>query len=457
MDEPTSRMNDSRTLMRMLFEFYENGKDIADEIAEFVFAGIKADEKMTMSRIPKKVFPCYRSDDIQFSLDSNYAIVLDRDTHSIGMKDMMDDSDANCIAHDSTSGTSQSITAVALSPDKQYVAVALSDPYICIWKNVSGRYQRLHDIHDVRTGIDMKSGLHQDPACIRSMRFSPDGDRLVAITNTGRVYTFSQTQKNGSESETFLQVGFVEAEPSRTISEEISPCCQKAACMDEDGGVHVIDLSSSVVDKSIIDVLDIERPGRVSMSFSPDCRYLAASDRDHNVYMVDVPKKSVRGVLHYPDEKSRGKKLNVQFSPCGRMIAAHSDGADRICVWDLANKTKSMLRSNRCSSIRCVQFSPNGKMMCISGVSKTDSSPVMEMLKQRSGPLVDIDIRDLSKIATSCGCGEYTEPLENKFGLTGLRSLSKNDTLFSQQMRLLKMSDDQSRQLLENVRKQIHM
>jgi WD40 repeat protein len=116
--------------------------------------------------------------------------------------------------------------------------------------------------------------------------------------------------------------------------------------------------------------------GIVSVAFSPDGTVLATGGTDGSVELWDVV--TGKGLRALP--KSPGRSvLAMAFSPDGTTLAAGNgvpyadQGGGELKLWDVATgRVRAELRTNA-GHIRCVAFSPDGKLLagaCKDGTAK---------------------------------------------------------------------------------------
>ena len=105
-----------------------------------------------------------------------------------------------------------------------------------------------------------------------------------------------------------------------------------------------------------------------SLHFSPDSRYLASGGWDSAVKVWDID-QVLRGKVDSPllrlEHSDRIRVWGVGFSPNGRRLASgggrDEDGKGEVKVWNLESGQEDLSLSRFTGSVRCVQFSPNGR------------------------------------------------------------------------------------------------
>ena len=277
------------------------------------------------------------------------------------------------------------VTSVAFSPDGQTIAagegsdfLGKPDQAILIWRASTGRE------------IDRLPGSEDD---IRSIAYSPDGNRLVVAA--GRL--IESTSIHCWDLKTRKKVFSRTNEPGAILTVAFSP----------DGKSVIVGAAykrrhrrpgaagNQEAERKVLRVLDgetgEEREGApspnsdvYSLTCSPDGKVLATGHRDGVVRFWDLQS----GGLIRKLEGHTSRVWSLAFSPDGWMIAAGADDSS-VRIWGVRSgvqirhiKLPRWYGSNR-EKIRSLSFSPDGKRLAAAG-----GSTALRILDPSSGKLL---------------------------------------------------------------------
>ena len=226
-------------------------------------------------------------------------------------------------------GHTDTVTAVAFSPDGRHLASASRDGTVRLWNPATGRPTTTLQAHRGR---------------VTAVAFSPDGRHLASGDADGTVRLWDPATGRPT---TTLQ-----AHRGRVAAVAFSPDGRHLASGDADGTVRLWDPATGRPTTT----LQAHRDGVAAVAFSPDGRHLASGDADGTVRLWD-PATGRRAAIF---KAHRGRVAAVAFSPDGRHLAsADYEGAVRL--WDPATGRRTAAFKSHSGGVGGVAFSPDGR------------------------------------------------------------------------------------------------
>ena len=266
--------------------------------------------------------------------------------------------------------TASRINSVSFSPDGRFLVSGGDESVINIWDIRSGL--ALHTIKDPAYGVtgvafnpdgltvatgagnalrlwDVASGREirsfDNLATVTSVRFSPDGQRLVAGTYSGAIKLW--TVATGTELQTLTGHG------SEVRSVAFSPDGTLIASGSTDRTIRLWDAANG----SSLRTLSGHSTAVFSVAFVRDGKTLLAGSIDNTVKLWDLATGELRNLTGHSAEI-----LSLAFSPDGRILASGS--ADRsIKLWDVGSGSKLQDLEWNSMIVGSVAFNPDGTVI----------------------------------------------------------------------------------------------
>ena len=225
--------------------------------------------------------------------------------------------------------------SVAFSPDGRTLAAGSGDHSIKIWDIASGREV---------TKLTGHSGI------VNSVAFSPDGRMLASASLDHTVKLWDVA--SGAELRTLA--GHTEV----ALGVAFSPDGHTVASASFDHTIKLWDVASGRELRTLAGHSDAVN----SVAFSPDGHTLASGSDDQSINLWDVANgRRLRKLRGQPDRVD-----SVAFSPDGRtLVSGHL--ASSVEVWDIASGRKLRTLSEHSKRAFCVAFSPDGRTLASGG------------------------------------------------------------------------------------------
>jgi WD40 repeat protein len=223
-----------------------------------------------------------------------------------------------------------SVRSVSFSPDGQRLATAGEDGTIQLW-NLSGKQLAQFKGHQGK---------------VTTVNFSPDGQRLVTAgeDGTARLWNLS-----GKELAQFKGQG------NKLTSVSFSPDGQRLITAGEDGTAQLWNLQRQQL------VQFNGHTGAVwNVSFSPDGQRLATAGEDGTVRLWNLSGQELAQFKH------TGPVSTLSFSPDGQRLVTITGLDSTVRLWNLSGELLAQWKSSR-DWVLSVSFSPDGQRLATAG------------------------------------------------------------------------------------------
>lgn len=277
-------------------------------------------------------------------------------------------------------GHTESIRAVAWSPDGKYLVSGSWDKTVQVWEAATGREVFTYRGHNDRVNtvtwspngkyiasgsddctIRVRNALTREKVCkytghsdcVNALAWSPDSTRIASASDDESVQIWEASTGN-------QLVSYDEHEEDS----DIEPCYVLAVAWSPDGRYI-----ASASDENVVriwesatgnDLFSYERhDDRINaVAWSPDGRYIASGSGDRSIRVRDVATR--KGICRYRGHSDWVRAL--AWSPDATSIASASDDGT-VRIWEAMTKRDIFVYRGHSDYVNAVAWSPDGKLI----------------------------------------------------------------------------------------------
>ncbi|EUC26918.1 hypothetical protein COCCADRAFT_31441, partial [Bipolaris zeicola 26-R-13] len=228
-------------------------------------------------------------------------------------------------------GHSSYVTAVAFSPEGQFIASASGDNTVRLW--------------EVATGT-CRSTLEGHSNQIVAVAFSPDGQLVASISQDTTIRLW--------ETVTGACCSTLEGHSNEVRAAAFSPDGQLVALASQDSTVQLWEVATRTYRSTLEGHFD----QIMAVAFSPDGQLVASASKDNTVRLWEVATGTCRSTLKNYSNWVRA----VDFSPNGQLVALASQDST-VRLWEVATGTCHSTLEGHSSYIATVAFSRDGQLI----------------------------------------------------------------------------------------------
>lgn len=245
------------------------------------------------------------------------------------------------------------VSLIVFSPDGKILASSGWDQVIRCWDSTTGKE---------RSNFTVNGGFDEPVA------FSPDGKFLVVAVHRGHAISLRKA-------DTGEEIQMMGGHKDEITSIVFSPDSKTLVSASKDNTIRLWDVNTKKEIRQFEKIFGnpdlVARDIIRSVVFSPDGKFLVAKSeigkiRRDSIGIWDMQSGKLL-------RKFGGKSIThpLAFSPCGKMLA--SDGPDEgtIVILDFATGQKIQEFRGHRSFVKCVAFSPDGKVLASGGDDNT--------------------------------------------------------------------------------------
>jgi len=328
----------------------------------------------------------------QLNVDPETSLLLAMQAYSITQTTQTDDILRQAVTESRVRGTlrghTDSVDAVAVSPDGKFFATASGDGTAILWDATNGKPTRVLKGHTapvwgvvfspdgktlLTTSADKTARLWDLTRCsgetcpareitghtaaVWNGAFTPDGKAFATVSQDGTAKLWETASGNflgdvGSHTQDINGIAF-------------SPDGRFFATVSSDRTAQVTDITQCADDKCTFQPFETQA-ALWSVAFSPDSKAIVVASDDQNAYKINLATNSIENQLSGHSDSV----LSVAYSPDGKYIATGSrDGTARL--WDAATGQEIAILRGHDNSVWSVAFTPDSHLLLTGSADTT--------------------------------------------------------------------------------------
>jgi len=286
----------------------------------------------------------------------------------------------------SLKGHSSDVTAMAFSPDGQWLVSSSRDQTVRIWCAKTGREitKLTGHSHGIYDAVFVKD--HEISTCGR--------DRTARFWDLSRELAAARMGSHGPHAEE-------RGHTSLVSMIAYSPTGEQFFSSSWDKTVRKWNVATGESE-----VLNFVLTGRIEgVAYSPDGKHVAVTDQGENIILRILPGSDTNGEAMPSILPITGHCM--AYSPCGRWLVS-GDKEGYVRLWDLKEKKEVRVPDGHHTAVSCIAFSPLGHQFATGSYDRkvrlwdiTDGTPCSEIVGRHMGNITDMAFSPCGKMVVT--------------------------------------------------------